>query len=136
MEAAMETDTTQPSPTLESPHKLIASDRVEGTAVCEPGTGKKIGTIQRVMIDKLSGKVAYAVLTFGGFLGLGQRHYPVPWAKLTYDPRLEAYVTDVTAEQLRNAPSYEADEKFDWGDRKRETELHRLYRTPTYWGAE
>jgi hypothetical protein len=121
---------------LQSPHKLIASDRVEGTAVCEPGTGKKIGTIQRVMIDKLSGKVAYAVLTFGGFLGLGQRHYPVPWSALAYDPKWEAYVTAITTEQLRNAPSFEEDENFDWGDRSRETELHRIYRQPTYWGAE
>jgi PRC-barrel domain protein len=132
----MQTDIIRETDSEQSPHKLIASDRVEGTAVCEPGTGKKIGTIQRVMIDKLSGKVAYAVLTFGGFLGLGQRHYPVPWAVLTYDPKWEAYVTDITAEQVRNAPSYEEDENFDWGDRKRETELHRLYRTPTYWGAE
>jgi sporulation protein YlmC with PRC-barrel domain len=63
-------------------HNLIASDRVEGTSVCRP-TGEKIGTIQRLMIDKVSGKVAYAVLSFGGFLGFVQRHFPVPWGRLS-----------------------------------------------------
>ena len=66
-------------------HNLIASDRVEGTAVCRPG-GKKIGVIRRLMIDKVSGKVAYAVLTFGGFLHFG----PVPWAALNYNAVLQA----------------------------------------------
>ena len=62
-------------------HSLIASDRVEGTPVRRSG-GEKIGTIERLMIDKISGNVAYAVLSFGGFLGIGQRHAPIPWAKL------------------------------------------------------
>jgi PRC-barrel domain protein len=121
---------------VQAPHKLIASDRVEGAAVCAPDTGKKIGTIERLMIDKLSGNVAYAVMTFGGFLGIGHRHYPVPWPALKYDPKWEAYVTDITAEQVRNAPSYDEDESFDWGDRREETELHRLYRRPPYWGGD
>jgi hypothetical protein len=67
-------------------HNLISSDRVEGTPVCRP-TGEQIGVIQRVMIDKLSGQVAYAILTFGGFLGFGQKHFPVPWRSLKYRPR-------------------------------------------------
>jgi len=77
----MQTDTTQ------KPHTLIASDRVEGTPV-RRSDGEKIGTIERLMIDKLSGNVAYAVLSFGGFLGMGQKHTPVPWARLTYDRAL------------------------------------------------
>ena len=62
---------------------LIASDKVEGTAVY--GTDqKKIGKLERAMIDKISGKVAYAVLSFGGFMGMGEDYYPVPWATLTH----------------------------------------------------
>ncbi|MPZ57039.1 MAG: PRC-barrel domain containing protein [Rhizobiales bacterium] len=114
-------------------HTLIASDRVEGTSVCQPDTGSSIGTIQRLMIDKLTGKVAYAVMTFGGFLGFGGRHFPIPWAALRYDPRWEAYVTDITAEQLKEAPSHEADESFDWGDRRSEERLRQAYRNPGYW---
>jgi PRC-barrel domain len=81
-------------------HSLIASDRVEGAPV-RRSTGEKVGTIQRLMIDKLSGNVAYAVLSFGGFLGLGEKHLPVPWARLKYSPELEAYEVNLTDEGIR-----------------------------------
>ena len=71
---------------------LIGSDKVEGTAVYGADS-EKIGTIERVMIDKVSGKVSYAVLGFGGFLGIGHDHYPLPWQSLKYDTRLGGYVT-------------------------------------------
>jgi sporulation protein YlmC with PRC-barrel domain len=57
---------------------LISSEKVEGTAVYGPDS-EKVGSIESVMIDKVSGKVAYAVLSFGGFLGMGDEHYPLPW---------------------------------------------------------
>jgi hypothetical protein len=63
---------------------LIGSDKVEGTAVYG-ANDTKIGSIERVMIDKMSGKVSYAVLSFGGFLGIGDDHYPLPWQSLKYD---------------------------------------------------
>ena len=63
---------------------LIESDRVEGTAVYDPN-GNKIGSIERLMIEKIGGKVAYAVMSFGGFLGLGEEEYTIPWNKLDYD---------------------------------------------------
>ncbi len=117
---------------LKSKHNLVASDRVEGTPVRRPN-GERIGTIQRLMIDKLSGKVAYAVLRFGGFIGIGQKHLPVPWARLTYDVGRGAYQLDLSDAELSQAPAYEADEEFDWGDRSREIEIY--YRTtPHYWG--
>jgi hypothetical protein len=129
--AVQQTNTGSVQP---KPHKLIASDRVEGTAVCRPDTGRTIGTIQRLMIDKRTGQVAYAVMTFGGFLGLGERHFPIPWSALRYDPRWEGYVTDITAEQLKDSPSHAADEEFDWGDRRNEERLRQLQRQhPGYW---
>ncbi len=115
-------------------HSLIASDRVEGTPV-RRANGEKIGTIERLMIDKHSGNVAYAVLSFGGFLGLGQKHLPVPWARLKYDPKLGAYQLDLTDEELANAPSFAAGAEFDWGDRTQEVGIHNYYRVPPYWGA-
>jgi sporulation protein YlmC with PRC-barrel domain len=75
---------------------LIGSDKVEGTAVYGPD-GTKIGSIERVMIDKLNGKVSYAVLSFGGFLGIGDDYYPLPWRSLKYDTNLGGYVTGITA---------------------------------------
>jgi hypothetical protein len=112
-------------------HNLIASDRVEGTAVRRSG-GEKIGTILRVMIDKGSGRVAYAVLSFGGILGMGEKHLPIPWEKLKYDSRLEAYQVDITDEELKRAPSYAADEHFDWGDRSNEIRIQKFYRPISY----
>jgi hypothetical protein len=79
--------------------------------------------------------VAYAVLSFGGFLGMGRKRLPIPWSRLNYDLRLDAYNIDLTDEELNKAPAYEADEDFDWGDRTREIEVHRFYRVPPYWGA-
>jgi PRC-barrel domain len=115
-------------------HSLIASDRVEGTPV-KRADGERIGTIQRLMVDKISGNVAYAVLSFGGFLGLGQKHLPIPWAKLKYDPGQGAYLLDLSDDELRRAPAYEADKTFDWGDRSQEIAVHNYYRVPPYWGA-
>jgi hypothetical protein len=90
-------------------HTLIASDRVEGTPVCGPN-GQKIGVIERLMIDKLSGKVAYAVLTFGGFLHFGAKHFPVPWAALSYNVVRKAYEIEITNELLGSAPFYIGDQ--------------------------
>ncbi len=100
-------------------HILIASDRIEGTRVCRPG-GEQIGTIQRLMINKGTGKVAYAVVKFGGVLGFGEKHFPVPWASLKYDLNSSAYEMEVTNDQLRTAPSFTPGEEFDWGDRSDE----------------
>jgi hypothetical protein len=95
--------------------RLIGSDKVEGTAVY--GADKtKIGSIERVMIDKFSGKVSYAVLGFGGFLGLGNDHYPLPWQSLKYDTELGGYLVAVTEDQLQGAPRYGSDTDWNWGD--------------------
>ncbi|PWB65054.1 MAG: photosystem reaction center subunit H [Bradyrhizobiaceae bacterium] len=120
-----------PEHTQTSHHPLIASDRVEGTPVRRPN-GEKIGTIQRLMIDKASGQVAYAVLSFGGFLGIGEKHMPIAWERLRYDPLLGAYELEIAKEELERAPSYAADPDFDWGDRSREPPHD--FRMPPYPG--
>ncbi len=112
---------------------LIESDRVEGTYVYGPN-GNQIGSIKRLMIEKKGGKVAYAVMSFGGFLGIGEEEHTIPWSKLDYDTSLGGYRTDITEEQLRGAPSFSRDRNYDWSDRTRERELHDYWRTPYYWG--
>lgn len=92
---------------------LISSDKVEGTTVYDPA-GNDLGSIHSVMIGKTDGKVAYAVLSFGGFLGIGTDYYPVPWNALKYDTAMGGYVTGVTKESLGGAPRYPA---ADWHDR-------------------
>ena len=108
---------------------LIGSDKVEGTAVYGPDD-TKIGSIERVMIDKISGKVSYAVLGFGGFWGLSNDHYPLPWQSLKYDTRLGGYVTGITEEQLRGAPKYGDDSEWNWSDAPRNRALNAYYGVP------
>jgi sporulation protein YlmC with PRC-barrel domain len=111
---------------------LIESDRVEGTAVYDR-SGKRIGTVERVMIDKISGRVAYAVMSFGGFFGVGAEEYAVPWRMLDYDPNLGGYRTQITAEQLQHAPSLSGQQGQDWPDRGSEQDLHDYYQVTYYW---
>ena len=92
---------------------LIASDKVEGTPVYGLDS-KKIGRIENLMIDKITGQVAYVVLSFGGFLGLGTDHYPLPWSMLKYDENIGGYVVNITNDHLKNAPKFHEDEDFDW----------------------
>jgi len=134
MQITLPTEVSESTPSTHQSHSLIASDRVEGTAV-RRSNGGKVGTIQRLMIDKVSGNVAYAVLSFGGFLGMGQKHLPIPWARLTYDRLLGAYHLDLSDEELSRAPSFASDKDFDWGDRSQEVAIHNFYKVPPYWGA-
>ncbi len=114
-------------------HNMIASDRVEGTSVRRP-KGDKIGSIERLMIDKVSGKVAYAVLSFGGFLGIGNKHLPIPWSLLNYNVEMDAYELDIGDDVLRKAPSSDESSEFDFGDRSDEARLYGYYNVPPYWG--
>lgn len=95
--------------------RTIASDKVEGTAVYNR-EGEKLGTISRFMVDKLSGKVDYAELSFGGLFGLGQDHYPLPWDVLRYDPDQSGYVIDLDKDFLKEAPRYSAEKEQVYDD--------------------
>jgi PRC-barrel domain protein len=105
---------------------LIGSDKVEGTAVYGMDD-RKIGNIQRVMIDKISGKVAYAVVSFGGFLGMGEDYYPMPWSSLKYDTNFDGYPANVTDDQLKGAPKFNRNSDWDWSDRSRDRTIHDYY---------
>jgi hypothetical protein len=88
---------------------LIASNKVEGTAVYNR-QGDKLGEVYNFMVGKRSGEVAYAIMSFGGFLGIGQKYHPLPWNALTYDTGKKGYVVDADKERLMGAPSYQAGE--------------------------
>jgi len=110
-------------------HHFISSEDVEGTAVYDP-KGTKIGEIDHLIIDKLSGRVGYAVMSFGGFLGVGHSHYPIPWSALSYEKSLAGFRTNVSEKQLKDAPAFSDD---SWEDRDWETRTHRHYGTRGYW---
>jgi len=116
-------DTSDPS------GRMIAADQVQGTAVYDTA-GEKLGRVEDVMLDKVSGRVAYAVLSFGGFLGIGDDHYPLPWQSLKYDTNLEGYITGITLKQLEGAPKYGNDNAWNWADTSRTRAVNDYYGVP------
>ncbi len=113
---------------------LIDSKRVEGTDVYDP-SGKHIGSIKRLVLDKVSGRVVYTVASFGGFLGLGGNEYTIPWNKLSYDTSVGGYVTDITEAQLKNSPDFGFDDDDDSFNRDNERQLNDYYQSPYYWST-
>lgn len=103
----------------EETHDLIASDKVEGTAVYNEDR-EKLGSVHNLMVDKRSGQVEYAVLKFGGLLGMGSEFYPLPWDALTYDTDKGGYIVDIDKDTLENAPHYAGEAPAfdrDYGER-------------------
>ena len=112
---------------------LIAAEQVKGTDVFN-ADGDELGTVDDIMIDKISGKAIYAIMSFGGFLGIGEKYHPLPWSTLTYDESKGGYVVNLAKQMLEDAPTYDADEEFLWtpayGQR-----VDKYYNAPSYWPA-
>jgi len=112
--------------------RLIAAAQVEGTKIYNRA-GESLGSVEDVIIDKMSGKVAYAVVSFGGFLGIGERHYPLPWEKLTYDTNMGGFFVDLDRSMLENAPSYTDEGTVGWDDQAWGRHVYEYYGTRPYW---
>jgi sporulation protein YlmC with PRC-barrel domain len=97
-------------------HNLISADKVTGTSVFNR-QGEKLGSVYSIMLNKTNGQVAYAIMSFGGFLGMGESYHPLPWKVLKYDPRQDGYVVDLDRNRLEAAPSYTARNEPNWSDR-------------------
>jgi len=125
----MHTQTFEANTQTGTPNSMVSSTDVNGAPVYSPA-GDHLGNIDNLMIDKASGRVAYAVMSFGGFLGIGSAQTPLPWGKLSYDVRLDGYVTDITKDQLQGAP----DVPNDWhSDRTWAANSHAYYGVAPYW---
>ena len=94
---------------------LIAGSKVNGTAVYNTA-GEKLGSVYDVMIEKASGKAAYAIMSFGGFLSIGDSYHPLPWRSLTYDDHQGGYVVNIDRSRLEGAPSYTSSDPDQWSD--------------------
>lgn len=112
--------------------RLISSSRVEGTPVYNP-EGEKLGIVDSMMIDRDTGHVAYAVMAFGGFLGMGEKRHPMPWKTMVYDKKLEGYVVTLSREELEAAPNMEAGEFARLDDRDYEETVYTHYKAEPYW---
>jgi hypothetical protein len=110
---------------------LIAADKVKGTNVYNRA-GEKLGSVDDIMIDKVSGRAIYAVMSFGGFLGMGEKYHPLPWATLKYDAQKGGYVVNLDKKQLEGAPTYDRGSEFEWTpDYGRSVDSY--YKVPSYW---
>ena len=107
-------------------NRLIASDKVEGTAVYNR-QGERLGDVYNLMIDKYSGQVAYAVMSFGSFLGMGGSYHPLPWKVLDYDTTRGGYVVDLDQEKLKEAPSFSQDQSPEWGNPEWDARVREYY---------
>jgi hypothetical protein len=108
---------------------LIAASRISGTAVYNR-QDEKLGTVEDLMLDPVTGMVGYAVLSFGGFLGLGNRHHPLPWSSLAYDAARGVYVVDIDRSALQEAPSYDPEDISAWEDPTYGRQLSDYYGRP------
>jgi sporulation protein YlmC with PRC-barrel domain len=111
---------------------LIAAKKVDGTNVYNLA-GDKLGSVEDIMIDKVSGRAIDAVLSVGGFLGMGEKHSPIPWSKLKYDEVKAGYVVNLDKKQLQDAPAYDdVGADFNWTP-EYGRKLDTYYTAPSFW---
>jgi hypothetical protein len=130
-EGMMQTSTAASTVATDETDRLISCDKVVGTAVYNL-QGEHLGSIYSLMIDKISGQVAYAVMSFGGFLGIGESYHPLPWKMLKYDVRQGGYVVDLDRRRLEGAPSYTTSDLPNWSDRAYVHRIDDYYGAPPY----
>ncbi len=104
----------------------IRAGRVEGTPVFSTN-GEYLGTVEDLVIGKRDGRVKYAIMSFGGFLGIGEEYHPLPWDMLDYDEAQKGYIVPVTKEQLAGAPRFSARSEPDWQDEDYHRDVHGFY---------
>lgn len=112
--------------------KVMAADTLEGDDIVNP-VGEKLGALEHVMIDVPTGRVAYAVLSFGGFLGVGDKLFAIPWCALRIDPPNHRFILGVDKETLKNAPGFDKDHWPSMADEQWAREVHTYYNAHPYW---
>lgn len=112
--------------------RAIRAKKVIGTNV-KDASGQKIGQIEDVMLDKTSNSILYAVVGFGGWLGIAEKFHPIPWSALDYDETSGAYLVEYTREQLQAAPSGSIDELTQNDGLAFRDRSYEYYEEPPYW---
>src|ERR1700722_2810947 len=118
--------------TLSGHTSAIRAKKVIGTSVKDP-SGKKLGEIEDIVLDKQSNNIMFAVVSFGGFLGMSEKYHPLPWSSLDYDEKDDGYVVDFTEEQLRSAPADSIDELTKQDGSIYRDRSFEYYDAPRYW---
>jgi sporulation protein YlmC with PRC-barrel domain len=111
--------------------RLMGADTLIGNDVCNL-QNEDIGDIKEIMLDVATGNIEYAVLSFGSFLGMGEKLFAVPWTALKLDTENKRFLLDVDKERLKNAPGFDKDSWPDLADRTLANDLHSYYGTKPY----
>ncbi len=110
----------------------ILASRVTGTKVRD-ATGADVGEVKDVVLDKTSNNIMFAVVSFGGVLGIGEKYHAIPWKELDYDPSRSCYVISWTKEQLKAAPSDSLNDLTGQNVSQYRDRAYDYYKTPRYW---
>ena len=113
-------------------HLVLSASTIAGDKV-QNQDGETLGTIKELMIDTGTGRIAYAVLDFGGFLGIGNKYFAVPWPALTVSTVPKCLVMDADKEMLKSAEGFDHDHWPDFADQHWGARIHDHYRTTPYW---
>jgi len=116
---------------MSHPHVLSASTVIGDKVV--NGSGEDLGKIEEIMVDVDDDRIAYAVMSFGGFLGIGDKLFAVPWNALKLDAENKRFILSVPKDRLESAPGFDKNHWPDLADRNLASEIYRHYETPTYW---
>lgn len=112
--------------------RIVSAGTVEGDAV-KNLEGDDLGTVEHIMLDIPSGRIAYAVLKFGGFLGMGEKLFAIPWNALIIDTDRKCFILDVDKDKLKEAPGFNKDSWPTMADKQWASEIHNFYESPGYW---
>jgi sporulation protein YlmC with PRC-barrel domain len=119
-------------PTISGHTSAIRAKKVIGTSV-KDASGATIGKVEDIVLDKLSSNIMFAIVGFGGFLGIGEKFHPLPWSTLDYDDTVNGYVVNLTKQQLQAAPAYSMDELTQGDGTQFRERVYDYYKTPRYW---
>ncbi|HZN23190.1 MAG TPA: PRC-barrel domain-containing protein [Burkholderiales bacterium] len=112
--------------------EIMAASSFEGETVVN-NQGETVGEVEEIMLDVRSGRIAYAVLSVGGFLGIGEKYFAIPWRAFTMDTDNHRFILDVDKQRLENAPGFDKDHWPSMADQTWATQVHTYYSTRPYW---
>ena len=112
--------------------RIMAADTLDGDKV-KNRAGDELGTIEHIMLDVPSGRIAYAVMAFGGFLGMGDKLFAIPWNALELDTKDKCFILDADAERMKQAPGFDKDHWPAMADEQWATNMHKYYQATPYW---
>jgi hypothetical protein len=123
---------SETTPPVDQVERVVAADRVNASAVYSRA-GDALGTVDRLLIDKVTGKIAYAVIAIAAAGREGDRRQPLPWCVLTYDPLMGGYLVNLDRSVLESGPTFRRDEAIDWNSESFNRRLHDYYSVPHFW---